>query len=83
MSLFQNIKQILFIGGNSVDEDVNNFKKQGGTIVICTPGRLEDLLTRRPDLNLAASVKALVRSYKFCEKTFTNSDFTLGITGFR
>lgn len=54
-----NLKQILFIGGNSVDEDVQNFRKLGGNIVICTPGRLEDLLTRNVDLNLAGAVKSL------------------------
>ncbi|XP_056641503.1 probable ATP-dependent RNA helicase DDX55 homolog [Diorhabda sublineata] len=55
----KNISQILFVGGNSVEEDVNNFKTQGGNILICTPGRLEDLLVRKYDLNLAKSLKSL------------------------
>lgn len=48
------------MGGNSVDEDVKKFKNNGGNIVICTPGRLEDLLTRRQDVNFANAVKNLV-----------------------
>lgn len=48
------------MGGNSVDEDVKNFKNNGGNIVICTPGRLEDLLTRRQDVNFANALKNLV-----------------------
>ncbi|XP_066153836.1 probable ATP-dependent RNA helicase DDX55 homolog isoform X1 [Euwallacea fornicatus] len=54
-----NLKEILFVGGNSVEEDVKNFKDIGGNIVICTPGRLEDLLTRRQDINLPTAVKNL------------------------
>lgn len=57
---FQNLKPILFVGGNSVDDDVHNFKEHGGNVVICTPGRLEDLLTRRQDINLPNAVKKLV-----------------------
>ncbi|XP_066251903.1 probable ATP-dependent RNA helicase DDX55 homolog isoform X2 [Euwallacea similis] len=54
-----NLKEILFVGGNSVEEDVKNFKDVGGNIVICTPGRLEDLLSRRQDINLPTAVKNL------------------------
>ncbi|ENN71750.1 hypothetical protein HUJ04_001310 [Dendroctonus ponderosae] len=54
-----NLKPILFVGGNSVDDDVHNFKEHGGNVVICTPGRLEDLLTRRQDINLPNAVKKL------------------------
>lgn len=55
----KNVTQILLVGGNSVEEDVNNLKSNGGNIIICTPGRLEDLLTRKYDLNLAKSLKSL------------------------
>uniref|UniRef100_A0A6P7GBS3 ATP-dependent RNA helicase n=1 Tax=Diabrotica virgifera virgifera TaxID=50390 RepID=A0A6P7GBS3_DIAVI len=55
----KNISNILLVGGNSVEEDVNNFKSHGGNIIICTPGRLEDLLTRKYDLNLPKSLKSL------------------------
>lgn len=58
---FQGLRQILLVGGNSVDDDIKRFKKSGGHIVICTPGRLEDLLSRKQHLNLPASVKFLVK----------------------
>lgn len=51
---------LLLIGGNSVEEDVKKIKEIGGNILICTPGRLEDLLCRKKDLNLSAAVKNLV-----------------------
>lgn len=54
------LKEVLFVGGNSVEEDVRNFRENGGNVVICTPGRFEDLLTRKKDLNLPATVKSLV-----------------------
>ena len=38
------LSQQLFIGGNKVDKDVQNFEDNGGNIIIGTPGRLEDLL---------------------------------------
>lgn len=43
-----------------MDEDVRNIKENGGNILICTPGRLEDLLSRKKDLNLPVAVKSLV-----------------------
>lgn len=49
----------LLVGGNNLEDDVKKLKK-GGNILICTPGRLEDLLVRQKELNLAASVKSLV-----------------------
>ncbi|KAG5896651.1 hypothetical protein JTB14_021297 [Gonioctena quinquepunctata] len=52
-----NLSQILLVGGNSVEDDVKNFKINGGNIIICTPGRFEDLLTRKHDINLANSLK--------------------------
>ncbi|XP_060534460.1 probable ATP-dependent RNA helicase DDX55 homolog [Cylas formicarius] len=54
----QNLTTILFVGGNNVEEDVRTFNKNGGNIVICTPGRLEDLLSKK-DINLPNSVKCL------------------------
>ncbi|KAK9746639.1 DEAD/DEAH box helicase [Popillia japonica] len=53
------LRQILFVGGNNVEEDVNNFMKNGGNILICTPGRLEDLLCRKQEINLPLAVKHL------------------------
>lgn len=51
---------IHLVGGNSVEEDVEKLNANGGNIIICTPGRLEDLLTRRKDLNLASATRSLV-----------------------
>lgn len=55
------LTQRLLVGGNSVDEDVHWLKKHGSTILICTPGRLLDLLERRGELNLAGRVRSLVK----------------------
>uniref|UniRef100_UPI00398ECF9C ATP-dependent RNA helicase DDX55 isoform X2 n=1 Tax=Pristiophorus japonicus TaxID=55135 RepID=UPI00398ECF9C len=57
---FPQFSQILFIGGSNPIEDVEKFKKQGGNIVVGTPGRLEDMFRRRADgLDLASCVKTL------------------------
>lgn len=37
----QGLSQQLFIGGNKVDKDVQNFEDNGGNVIIGTPGRLE------------------------------------------
>lgn len=52
-------KQKLLVGGNSVDEDIATLKAYGANIIVCTPGRLLDLLERKSDLNLAGRVKSL------------------------
>ncbi|KAK3775474.1 hypothetical protein RRG08_027230 [Elysia crispata] len=50
----------LFIGGTTIQADVEKFVSKGGNIIIATPGRLEDLFQRKQSgFNLAASVKAL------------------------
>jgi len=51
----------LSIGGNNPMLDIQKFKETGGNIIVATPGRLDDLLTKRQteDFNLAASVKFL------------------------
>lgn len=50
----------MFVGGNSVEDDVKNFIKNGANIIICTPGRMEDLLSKKNDINLPHAVKTLV-----------------------
>nr|XP_022899752.1 probable ATP-dependent RNA helicase DDX55 homolog [Onthophagus taurus] len=55
----EGITQILLVGGNNVEEDINRFKINGGNIIVCTPGRLEDLLTTKKQINLSLSVKNL------------------------
>ena len=54
------ITQMLLVGGNSVAADVDRFRAEGANIIIATPGRLEDLLTRKCDINLPTAVKSLV-----------------------
>ncbi|KAJ9589586.1 hypothetical protein L9F63_017171 [Diploptera punctata] len=53
------LTQMLLVGGNSVASDIEKFKREGANIIIATPGRLEDLLTRKGDINLPAAVKSL------------------------
>lgn len=49
----------LLVGGTSVEEDVEVLKNSGAQILICTVGRLMDLLERSDDLRLAGRVKSL------------------------
>lgn len=49
----------LLVGGNSVDEDIAQLRAHGANIVVCTPGRLLDLLERKSELNMAGRVKSL------------------------
>lgn len=51
---------MLLVGGNAIEDDIKKFKQSGGNILICTPGRLEDMLSRKNDLNLPLAVKSLV-----------------------
>ena len=51
---------ILFVGGNSVNEDFNRFETNGGNIVVATAGRLQDLFNRQTlKTNLKKNVKSL------------------------
>lgn len=59
ITFLPNLTTALLIGGNSVDEDVKLITQKGCHIIVCTPGRLEDLLTRKVDLNLPGCVKSL------------------------
>lgn len=54
------LTQMLLLGGYSVAADVDSFRMKGANILIATPGRLEDLLTRKCDVNLPSAVKSLV-----------------------
>jgi len=51
---------LLFIGGTSINEDLEKFNSQGANIVIATPGRLEDLMLKREGVKVTASMKYLV-----------------------
>ncbi|KAJ3049580.1 ATP-dependent RNA helicase ddx55, partial [Rhizophlyctis rosea] len=46
------LSHMLFIGGNSVQDDVQRFQKDGAQIVVGTPGRLDDLLKRSGVFNV-------------------------------
>ncbi|XP_075983956.1 putative ATP-dependent RNA helicase DDX55 homolog [Anticarsia gemmatalis] len=48
----------VLVGGRAVDGDVETIQK-GAQIVVCTPGRLEDLLAERKQLNLAGRMREL------------------------
>lgn len=53
------LSQKLLVGGTSVEEDVQNLETNGGHILICTVGRLLDLLERSDNLKLAGRVRSL------------------------
>lgn len=54
------LTQKLLVGGTSVEDDVKSIETNGAHILICTPGRLLDLLERNDNLKLAGRVKSLV-----------------------
>lgn len=49
----------LLVGGRPIEVDALALQK-GADIAVCTPGRLEDLLSERKQLNLAGRLKELV-----------------------
>lgn len=54
------VSSLLLIGGSKPQQDIAHFLNNGGNIIIATPGRLDDLFTRKQgEFNLAMSVKAL------------------------
>lgn len=59
----EGVTQMLTLGGNPIETDVKAFNKNGANILVATPGRLEDLLTRKlPNFQLHKSLKSLVCS---------------------
>lgn len=57
----EGVTQMLTLGGNPIETDVKSFNKNGANILVATPGRLEDLLTRKiPNFHLHKSLKSLV-----------------------
>lgn len=62
--------QKLLVGGTSVEEDVKSIETNGANILICTPGRLLDLLERKDDLKLAGRVKSLVSESNYLPLLF-------------
>uniref|UniRef100_A0A1B0A549 ATP-dependent RNA helicase n=1 Tax=Glossina pallidipes TaxID=7398 RepID=A0A1B0A549_GLOPL len=55
----KHLRQKLIVGGGSIEEDIKSIQNEGPTILVCTPGRLEDLFQRTGTLNLAGRVKSL------------------------
>lgn len=51
--------QLLLVGGNPIECDIQQYRLNGGHIIIATPGRFEDLLIRQ-NINLPSAVKSLV-----------------------
>lgn len=54
------LSRLLFIGGTSVEEDLDKFETNGGNILIVTPGRFHDLLMRHEGTLLKSGLKHLV-----------------------
>lgn len=62
----EGVTQMLTLGGNPIETDVKALNENGANILVATPGRLEDLLTRKlPCFQLHKSLKSLV-----CSKIF-------------
>ncbi|KAL9896743.1 putative ATP-dependent RNA helicase DDX55 homolog [Glossina fuscipes fuscipes] len=55
----KHLRQKLIVGGGSIEEDIKSVQNEGPTILVCTPGRLEDLFQRTGTLNLTGRVKSL------------------------
>eukprot|EP00058_Branchiostoma_floridae_P020139 XP_002605629.1 hypothetical protein BRAFLDRAFT_283402 [Branchiostoma floridae] len=54
------LSQLLLIGGGNPVADIKKYQENGANIIVCTPGRLEDILRRKEDgLNLAGHLKSL------------------------
>lgn len=53
------LKQVLLVGGVTLQEDAENLKK-GMHIIVATPGRLEDILSNCTSIHLNLCVKSLV-----------------------
>lgn len=71
------ITHLLLIGGNStISNDVKEYTSKGGHIMITTPGRFMDLLTRQCDkVNIAGGLKALVSSKAILSMHLVNLAF--------
>lgn len=53
------LRQQLIVGGNNIEDDIKNLIKNPPTVLVCTPGRLNDLMERKGELNLPGRVKTL------------------------
>lgn len=73
----------LLVGGRAIEIDVESIRK-GAHLVVCTPGRLEDLLSERKQLNFAGRLKELVGMmfilYQYCRGKLCETAFMLAIS---
>lgn len=76
--------QVLIGGASTAAQDVKNYANKGAHIIVTTPGRFMDLLTRQSDkINLAGGLKSLVRwqlvrVYPFISIVLLVGNFDLG-----
>ena len=58
----QQFSHLVMIGGaNTIVRDIQEYSDNGGHIIVTTPGRFLDLLTRQSDkVNIAGGLKSLV-----------------------
>ncbi|XKL64320.1 hypothetical protein PGB90_004406 [Kerria lacca] len=60
LSSIENLTSALLVGGNTINEDIQKLKTEGANIIVATPGRLEELITKNfSDINLHKSLKEL------------------------
>merc|ERR1712226_146917 len=73
------LSQILFIGGKNISCNIQEFNKNGGHVVITTPGRFLALLQKDTDgCGLAKSVKALeILILDEADRLLSNSNMTV------
>jgi len=53
------LKYLLLTGGNSLPEDMAQFRKEGASVIVATPGRLDDIMTKVAEFN-AKELEVLV-----------------------
>lgn len=78
LKLLPQFTHLQLIGGaRTVIQDIKQFTEQGAHIIITTPGRFMDLLTRQGEkINLAGGLKSLVMPNSFYQScTFFTSKF--------
>ena len=62
------LSHLVLIGGaHTTAQDIKDFTSKGAHIIVTTPGRFMDLLTRQGDkINLAGGLKSLVIYNQLC-----------------
>jgi len=75
------LTQILFTGGQKLNDNINAFKEIGGNIVIATPGKLLALLEeKKEDFTLASAVKSLeILILDEADRMLSNRNFEMNL----